>query len=282
MPLIKQKDIDFYFENDHVVLTKTYLQNNLSHFKKITGGRIAGILGLNKYATPFRIWLSIVNLYKEEMDETLAHVGHIIEPKIRDFVSQQLDVKFKSYEPFAIKWDVFKENKIFGGIPDGEPIDEKGNFLYEKDKPMLEIKTSSYDGLVYKKINGTLLLQKDEKGFPLVKEKMAKYKSWFDPKTNELKISDEYAYQLALYLFLRKTNYGIFAICFLNLDDYKNPEKFQINNHIIKLKEMRVDLEQFSKVIDKVEKWYDDYVVKGISPPLTKEDEIWIKAQLQK
>lgn len=282
MPLIKKKDVDFRFENNHIVLTKEYLQNNLSRFKKITGGRIASILGLNKYVTPFRVWLSIVNLYKEEMDETLAHVGHIIEPKIRDFVSQQLNVKFKSYEPFAIRCDVFKENKIFGGIPDGEPIDEKGNFLYEQGKPMLEIKTSSYDGLLYKKINGSLILQKDEKGFPIIKEKMAKYKSWFDPKTNEFKISDEYAYQLALYLFLRKTNYGIFAICFLNLDDYKNPENFQINNHIIKLKEMHVDLKQFGEIIEKVKKWYEDYVIKGISPTLTKEDETWLKTQLQK
>ena len=282
MPLIKKKDTDFYFENGHIVLTKTYLQDNLSHFKKITGGRIASILGLNKYVTPFRVWLSIVNLYKEEMDVTLAHVGHTIEPKIRDFVSQQLNINFKSYDPFAIKWDVFKENKIFGGIPDGEPIDDNGNFLYDAGKPMLEIKTSSFDGLVYKKIDGTLVLQKDENGFPIIKEKMAKYKSWFDPKTNELKINDEYAYQLALYLFLRKTNYGIFAICFLNLDDYKNPEKFQINNHIIKLKEMYVDLEQFGIIIEKVKKWYENYVVKGISPALTKEDEIWIKTQLQK
>ena len=42
---------------------------------------------------------------------------------------------------------------------------------------MLEIKTSSFDGLVYKKIDGTLVLQKDENGFPIIKEKMAKYKS---------------------------------------------------------------------------------------------------------
>ncbi|MBQ7749512.1 hypothetical protein IJR75_02930 [bacterium] len=55
MPLIKKKDTDFYFENGHIVLTKTYLQDNLSHFKKITGGRIASILGLNKYVTPFRV-----------------------------------------------------------------------------------------------------------------------------------------------------------------------------------------------------------------------------------
>ena len=55
MPLIKKKDSDFYFENGHIVLTKTYLQDNLSHFKKITGGRIASILGLNKYVTPFRV-----------------------------------------------------------------------------------------------------------------------------------------------------------------------------------------------------------------------------------
>ncbi len=71
--------------------------------------------------------------------------------------------------PAQVKWDVFQENKIFGGIPDGEPVDDKGNFLYPKF-PMLEIKTTSIDSFVYKKNKNDFILQKDANGNPVVKK----------------------------------------------------------------------------------------------------------------
>jgi hypothetical protein len=70
---------------------------------------------------------------------------------------------------------VFKENKIFGGIPDGEPLNDVMVVDYSNDKPMLEIKTSSIDSFVYKKdFNNCLKMQKDINGIPLVKEKNGK------------------------------------------------------------------------------------------------------------
>ncbi|MCQ3915072.1 MAG: hypothetical protein MJ201_04990 [Mycoplasmoidaceae bacterium] len=43
-------------------------------------------------------------------------------------------------------------------------------------------------------------------------------------------------YQLGLYLFLRKINKGLFAVCFLERGDYAHPENFKIENHEVYLR----------------------------------------------
>ncbi|GHU48306.1 hypothetical protein FACS1894218_4850 [Bacilli bacterium] len=42
---------------------------------------------------------------------------------------------------------------------------------------MLEIKTTSIDSLVYKKVNNELKMQFDDRGFPIVKEENGKKNS---------------------------------------------------------------------------------------------------------
>jgi hypothetical protein len=46
--------------------------------------------------------MMMVNLYKDVMDPTLARTGNIVEPKIRDYVSQKLKIEFKVHNPSAI------------------------------------------------------------------------------------------------------------------------------------------------------------------------------------
>ncbi|MEG2250038.1 MAG: hypothetical protein RSD09_00475 [Bacilli bacterium] len=41
----------------------------------------------------------MTNIYYEKMDETLSKVGNAIEPKIRNYISKIMDVKFLSYVP---------------------------------------------------------------------------------------------------------------------------------------------------------------------------------------
>ncbi len=82
----------------------------------------------------------MVGIYTEPMDPTLARLGMLIEPKIRDYVSQKLNINFKDYVPSEVKWDVFKStNEIFGGIPDGEPTNDSGTVDYSTGLPMLEM-----------------------------------------------------------------------------------------------------------------------------------------------
>jgi len=54
MPFTKNINKDFIIDQDRVRLTSEYLQNNQKFFKKITGTRLAAILGRNAYTSPFK------------------------------------------------------------------------------------------------------------------------------------------------------------------------------------------------------------------------------------
>lgn len=279
MPFIRSLNKDFKIENNQIVLTKDFFDKNINGFKKITGSRIGSILGFNLYTTPVKAWALMVKIYTETMDQTLAKVGCEIEPKIKAYVEQTLQQKYISYEPAKIGWDIFSEDKIFGGIPDGEPIDINGKLCYEQKAPMLEIKTTSIDAFEYKKINGTLRMQKDANDVPIIKEKNKKYNSWFD-SNNQIIIPKDYSLQLGLYLYLRNIEKGIFAIGFLNVQDYVMPQKYDANDHIIKLVDFKINIKKFENLyIEQAKKWYSDFIKKGVSPQLTQKDIIWLKEE---
>lgn len=278
MPFVKQLNKDFIIKDNHFELSPAYLKDSWK-FKKITGTRLCAVLGKNKYTSPLKVWCCMVGIYTEPIDPTLAKLGMYVEPKVRDFVSQQLNIKFKDYVPSEVKWDVFKNvDPVFGGIPDGEPVNQDGVVDYSTGNPMLEIKTSSIDAFVYKTENGCLHMQKDENGLPLVKEPGKKKLSWFGAD-GKLKISEEYMHQLGLYLYLRKINKGMFAVCFLDKEDYAHPENFQIENHDIRCSSFSIsNMEKFeSEVIKPARAWYEKYIKTGISPQITEADEKWLK-----
>jgi predicted phage-related endonuclease len=102
MPINFQNLHNFKIEDNRVILHPTYLKNERWRFKKITGTRFAAIIGLNKYTSPFKVWMSMVNLFKDVIDPTLAKTGNVIEPKVRDYVSQKLNIQFKIHEPKLI------------------------------------------------------------------------------------------------------------------------------------------------------------------------------------
>lgn len=107
------------------------------------------------------------------MDPILSQAGIVIEPKVRDYVSEKLGIDYRVYDPQTVKWDVFKEDSVFGGIPDGEPINADGSFAYPA-QPMLEIKTSSIDSLVYKQVNFESRMVLGADGLPIVKREGGK------------------------------------------------------------------------------------------------------------
>ncbi|MGL4951442.1 MAG: MPN551 family DNA-binding protein [Mycoplasma sp.] len=279
MPFTKIKDIDFKVDGNRIKLSKEFIENNKSKFKKITGSRFASILGKSEYNSPVKVWSMMVGIYNEPMDPTLAKVGNTIEPKVHKFVCDELNMNFKQYNPFEIKWDAFKENPIFGGIPDGEPIDANGNFLYP-NAPMLEIKTTSIDSFVYKFNKNTLTMQKDVLGNPIVKSIGQKKAKWFDDD-GEIIISNEYKYQLGLYCYLRNVKKGIFAVCFLETTDYVNPENCNVNERDVRLVNFELDTEEFNQAISYSEKWYKKYIENGISPEFSAKDWEWFNNEFK-
>lgn len=279
MSFTKQINKDFYIKDNRIYLSDEYFSKNKKYFKKITGSRFASILNLNQFTSPVKAWCTIVNIYKDEMDPTLAKVGTIIEPKIREYVTKVTNIKFKDYNPSEVNWNVFND-EIFGGIPDGEPIDEDDKFAYDKGFPMLEIKTSSEDKLAYEKINGVFRIKKDVNGWPIVKEPGEKKKSWF--VNGQLKVSNEYCFQLLLYLYLRKVNEGMFAIAFLKPEDYVYPEKFDAAKHNIHFAKLNIDdFANLQDIIEYARKWYKLYVMdKHYSMPLEENDKKWLSEEL--
>lgn len=275
MPFKAKLNKDFFIENNQIKLSQEYFEKNKSKFKKITGSRFASILNKNKYSSPVKTWAMMTNLYFEEMDETLSTVGNIIEPKIKNYVEQVTKINYKQYNPFQIKWDVFQDDKIYGGIPDGEPLNKNGEIDYSDSKPMLEIKTTSIDSFVYKTIDGVLKMQKDENNIPLIKLKNGKKDSWY--KNGKIDIPDEYKLQLSLYLYLRGITKGLFAIAFLEKEDYAFPSQFDPSKRTIELVEIDLIKDDFEKIINIGKKWYENFIEKGISPILDKNDLNWLK-----
>jgi hypothetical protein len=113
--------------------------------------------------------MEMVSLFKSDMDQTLADAGNIIEGKLRIYAESVLHQKYTYHDPSSCGWDLFHDNEIFGGIIDGEPIDENSNIDYSNGKMMLEMKTSSIDKLAYfPDVNGNLMMKKNENNIPLI------------------------------------------------------------------------------------------------------------------
>ncbi len=275
MPFIKTVGKDFIIKDNHIELAGSYKDS--AKPKKITGSRFASILGLNKFTSPAKIWAIMNGIYKDDFDPMYSKIGNEIEPKLKEYAENVSHIKYKSYDPSAVYWDIFKENKIFGGIPDGEPLDENGNLVFgKKEYPLIEIKTTSVDKFKFAVENGEFVLQKDENGRPIVKTPGAKFDSWFDSK-GDIVVPEEYVSQLSLYCYLRNTNYGRFVIGFLDTDDYIHPEQFTPEKNKIYIVDFYVDLDKFQDVIDYGEKWYRDYILTKKSPELSEGDIEWLK-----
>jgi hypothetical protein len=122
-----------------------------------------------------------------------------------------------------------------------------------------------------------LKMQKDANGLPLIKEKGSKKSSWFN--NDKISIPTEYCLQLALYLYLRNVNHGVFAVAFLEPEDYLHPELFTVTNREIRIVDFNIKREQIVPLIEYAEKWYNDHIVKGISPIMTEDDQRWLKTE---
>lgn len=211
--------------------------------KKITGTRLAAILGANKWSTPFEAWCAITRTYEKPFEGTIyTEAGKIIEPKITDYLRKRYFMELKSPEDvygenfFEKTWgDFYKHVKIFGGMWDALGKDY-----------VVEIKTTK------------------------------RAEDWeTEPPLN-------YMLQGALYAWLLGFDDVLMVCAFLDDFDYQNPEKFKpsIANtilHRFKISERFPNFED--DVILPATLWWTNYVEKGISPDfdISKDAEI-IKA----
>lgn len=120
-----------------IKVTKTSIevlegQEQLKH-KKITGTRMATVLGLNKFNSQFSAWAEMTGLYKPVIPDKYLKVGQVLEKLIIQHIEDSYDFNITTFDKNEIKFDNFKENSVFGGMVDGIDYDKK---------TLVEIKTT--------------------------------------------------------------------------------------------------------------------------------------------
>lgn len=198
--------------------------------KKLTATRLAAVLGVNKWSTPFEAWCAITRTYEKPFEGSIyTEAGKVIEPKITDYLRKRYFMDLKSPEDvygedfFKKTWgDFFSHIKIFGGMWDALGEDY-----------VVEIKTTK------------------------------RAEDW----ENEPPLN--YMLQGALYAWLLGFDDVLMVCAFLDDVDYQYPEQFEPNIgntilHRFKISERFPDFE--NEVILPATLWWTEHVEKGISP----------------
>lgn len=217
--------------------SKTVTVSEVSKPKKITGTRLAAVLGMNPYKTDFDVWADMVGAIKSDFEEnayTLA--GKILEPRIIEYLKEYVDDSYVSAGEYhkTRYWDVFPDEKIFGGVPD----------LYKVDKSTNKI-------VVVNDIKTTSNMQKWENGAPI-----------------------EYQYQVALYAYLHKVDLFEITVMYIgDIDIGSLSDIMQANvsrqNCMTYKYSISEDLPEFYDQLRKAEDWYVKHIVGLASPKYT-------------
>jgi len=221
--------------------------------KKITGTRLAPILGKSNFQTPFAAALDLAGIYREDIRTKNAEAGNILEPVIRSYVRKNVSLlvplldlpdgsKMAIEEPAPGEmcgYDHFHNEKLFGGLVDGYvTVDGKRNSV-------LEIKTSN------------------------------DRESWTDENGEYTVVAEQYMLQASLYAELSRSDRIVFAVGFLDDKDYDRPESWvpdENNTKIIVKKKL-----DMGPYMEKAAEWYNEYMKKGRTPEWTDADENIVK-----
>ena len=227
-------DID---EDERTVIFDTY------RLKKITGTRVAPILGMSEFATPFKVACELAGLYPGDKANKYIDAGNILEPVLREYLGtsvnamlgEALDVpegsKLAVEEPVPKEqcgYDHFHNEKVFGGMVDGYiQLDGKRKYI-------LEIKTSGD------------------------REK------WRDEQGGLTNVPMSYMLQASLYAQLSNLDRIVFLVGFLEEPDYDRPKQWvptPENTYVI-VKD-RLDMTGYmQQCVD----WYNEYMKGGYTP----------------
>lgn len=232
------KDWSYGENNKNIILPEPPKQR-----LRITGHRMASVLGVNPYQSAFGAWVEITKLVKlpfEDNKYTIA--GKAIEPKLIKLVQKKFPNTMSIEEYYGNNFKDYqynnfvKDSNIFGGVMDAVCTEDDMTTL----TAIIECKTSS------------------------------KPQEWTN---NSVPVS--YLLQGAEYCYLKGIDRIVFVCAFLKDEDYNHPEKFKPtkDNTIIvvkKLKDIIIDvngkLMTFDEIIKYCEDWWNKYIETGISP----------------
>ena len=221
--------------------------------KKITGTRLAPILGKGDFQTPFSVALDLAGIYREDVRTKYVEAGNILEPVLRSHLRKNisslillLDLPAESNimieEPAAgdmCGYDHFHNEKVFGGLVDGYVIvNGKRSFI-------LEIKTSG---------------ERDK---------------WLDENGDYTVVAEQYMLQASLYAELSRLDTIVFLVGFLEEGDYDRPQSWVPNDENTKMiVKKKLDMAPHMK---QAAEWYNEYMKSGQTPEWTDADEGIVK-----
>ena len=217
--------------------------------KKITGTHLPSVLKINPFATPFEAWCRCTRTYEKPFSgNKYTNAGEIIEPKVFEFLRNSYGFGDRLVTPTDVYGenhfqktygDFFPDTSVFGGSWDALIVDENG-----KPKYVVEVKTVKVDGR-----SGNL----EER--------------WKNGEAPHYQ-----ATQASLYAYLL----GIDKVLMVSVSlkesegDYEHPEQVipSYANGNVYIDEFRVSerYPKFPLYIEQAKKWWNDYVLTGISP----------------
>jgi hypothetical protein len=221
--------------------------------KKITGTRLAPILGKGDFQTPFSVALDLAGIYREDIKTKYIDAGNILEPVLRSYLRKNSSLLMPLLglpdgsnvgieEPVAGErcgYDHFHNENVFGGLVDGYiTVNGKRNFI-------LEIKTSG------------------------------EREKWLDGNGGYTNVSEQYMMQASLYAELSHLDEIVFLVGFLDDADYDRPKLWipdENNTKII----IKKKLDMASCMKEAVD-WYNTYMKSGQTPEWTDADKELVK-----
>ena len=218
---------------------------------KMTGTRLAGVLGLNPWSTPFQMWCEITKSAKPPFEDTkYTLAGKAIEPKQIQWTKKQIDNMVLSPEEFfgnrykEVRYDFYPDSRIFGGMWDAKRINSLG-----KTTDIFEYKTTKRA------------------------EDWVKHPPVY------------YLVQVLEYAYLEGCNRVHLVVSFLEDDDYNHPENYAVSDDNTQIFTYKVDstyinlddgnittyrdgVNSFTifELIDIAHGWYNNHIKTGISP----------------
>lgn len=218
------------------------LENKPTRFKYITGTRLASLLGLNPYSSPFQCWCECTRLITPPYEETIyTKAGRIIEPLQRKYVSEKFPNIVSPEDYFG---DIFEQ--------------VRWNFFRDDQKPF----AGCWDAV------GT----RDNKRDIIM---VVEFKTASDPRKWDNTMPVYYELQGALYAKLLGLDRVLFVASFLDKLDYAHPESFVPNEKntkmiVKKLKDMVFEINgkflSIDEVLDLAKDLWNTYIETGISP----------------
>lgn len=219
--------------------------------KKLTATRLATIMGLNAWATPFSAWCEMTKTYEEPFEDTIyTKAGKVIEPKVCAYLRSRYFMDIKSPEDvygkdyFKVTWGDF--------FPDVEGLGGMWDFL--GDDFVVEVKTTK------------------------------RVEDWKDIDGN-VEPPIYYKLQASLYAYLLGFDDVVMTCSFLEDKDYVNPENFvpNVNNTVVIEFKVSEEFPTFKEsYVDPAMRFWRENVLTGISPEYDEKKDAEILKVLRK